>query len=83
MPTLNSTVRVHEQEIAEATRAFKATHNTLTDRQCKWSTRLSLLKEDRSDLFFRMTYFHQLYQRAHNDILALEMLMGTNANEAE
>jgi hypothetical protein len=41
------------------------------------------LKEDRSDFFFRMTYFHQLYQRAHNDISALEMLMGTHANEAE
>jgi hypothetical protein len=30
-----------------------------------------------------MTYFHQLYQRSHSDILALEMLLGNNANEAE
>ena len=67
----------------EATRAFKAAHNTPADRQRKWSTRLSLLKEDRSDFFFRMTYFHQLYQRSHNDILALEMLMDTNPTEAE
>ena len=63
--------------------AFKAVHNTPADRQCKWSTHLSLLKEDRSDFFFHMTYFHQLYQRSHNDILALEMLMDTNPTEAE
>jgi hypothetical protein len=83
MLTCYRTVLVQEQEIAEATRAFKATHNTDADRERKWSTRLSLLKEDRSDYFFRMTYFHQLYQRSHSDILALEMLLGNDANEAE
>ena len=83
MLTCYRTVLVQEQEIVEATHAFKAAHNTDADRKHKWSTRLSLLKEDCSDYFFHMTYFHQLYQCSHSDILALEMLLGNNANEAE
>ena len=83
MLTSSETVCVHEQEVVEAMHAFKVVHNTPADRQCKWSTRLSLLKEDRSNFFFHMTYFHQLYQRSHNDILTLEMLMDTNPTEAE
>jgi hypothetical protein len=41
------------------------------------------LKEDRSDYFFRMTYFHHLYQRARSDIIELEALMEGNAIEID
>ena len=83
MLTCYQTVLIQEQEIVEAMRAFKAAHNTDADQKRKWSTRLNLLKEDRSDYFFHMTYFHQLYQHSHSDILALEMLLGNNTNKAE
>lgn len=70
--------RVHEQEVTHATHAFKECHNTLADRHRLWAARLSLMKEDKVDFFFRMTYFHQLYQRVNGDIQALEMLINSN-----
>jgi hypothetical protein len=40
------------------------------------------MKEDKVDFFFRMTYFHQLYQRVNTDIMTLEMLINSDNSEA-
>jgi hypothetical protein len=74
---------VADQEVTEATRAYLAANNSPADHQCQWSIRLGLLKEDCSDYFFRMTFFHHLYQRARSDIIELEVLMEGNAIEID
>jgi hypothetical protein len=74
---------VADQEVTEATRAYLATNTSLADLHCQWSIRLGLLKEDHSDYFFRMTYFHHLYQRARSDIIELEVLMEANPIEVD
>jgi hypothetical protein len=68
--------------VTEASRAFKEVNNSPADRQRQWAARLSLLKEDKIDFFFRMTYFHQLYQRVNTDIMTLEMLINSDNSEA-
>jgi hypothetical protein len=60
-------------------RAYLAANNSPANHQRQWSICLGLLKEDRSDYFFRMTYFHHLYQRARSNIIELAALMEGNA----
>ena len=68
--------------MTEASRVFKEANNSPADRQRDWCARLSLMKEDKVDFFFRMTYFHQLYQRVNTDIMTLEMLINSDNSEA-
>jgi len=68
--------------VTEASRVFKEANNSPADHQRDWSARLSLMKEDKVDFFFRMTYFHQLYQRVNTDIMTLEMLINSDNSEA-
>ena len=64
--------------MAEATRAFKEANNSPADQQRHWAARLALMKEDKNDYYFRMTYFHHLYNRVNGDIMDLELLMSSN-----
>ena len=68
--------------LTEASHAFKEVNNSPADRQRDWCARLSLMKEDKVDFFFHMTYFHQLYQRVNTDIMTLEMLINSDNSEA-
>ena len=68
--------------MAEATCAFKEANNSPANQQCHWAAHLSLMKEDKTDYFFCMTYFHHLYNRVNGDIMALELLMNSNNGEA-
>jgi len=76
------TARIHEQEVTEASHAFKEVNNSPADHQHQWAAHLSLLKEDKIDFFFCMTYFHQLYQHVNTDIMTLEMLINSDNSEA-
>ena len=69
--------------MAEAAHAFLDANNSLADHHRQWCTRLSLLKEDRTDYFFRMAFFHHQYECARNDIAELEALQAAHPMEVD
>jgi hypothetical protein len=72
-----------DRKVAEATHVFLDAKNSLTDHHHQWSTCLALLKEDHTDCFFRMAFYHYQYQRARNDIAELEALQAAHPMEVD
>lgn len=64
-------------------RAHSEAEQTPAVKRKLWVTRLSLLKDDKADYYFRMAYFHYMYQRASAEVDEAETALKAIPNEVD
>jgi len=63
---------VTQQEVEAAMHAHAESDQSPAAKRKSWTTRLSLLKEDKANYYFRMAYFHHLHKRVLVEISEAE-----------